>query len=172
MNKIPKMETHKRLVAYHEAGHVIAHIESHIAFKYVRIRSINGVYTGLIELYPSKSSKSLEYFLIPSYFFKNFPLDFIGYAGYLAESIYKPEINNNHGGYDDLQRIKSCYKDFPTDLKEKYFQFLESYTRNALVKDWYAVSAIAEALIEKETLTLDRALSIAKNAAAMQAGLS
>ena len=158
-SKIPK-----RVVAYHEAGHAVAHIRSRIKFTYIAIKSRNGIYEGVIKFDPCRTISSIEAFLSPHFFQVNFPRDFIGYAGLTAELIINPESNGNHGGDSDLQRIKSCYKDFPNDLKEKYFQFLESYTKNAIIQDWDMVRVIAEALMEKETLSLEDVIIVAKSA--------
>jgi len=156
--------------AYHEAGHVLALLLTTRRFKYVTVVSENmkngyGIKTSWhAKGIPAEIKNQWE---IPSIFkpvnfnryFKN---DFIKVAGFVAEQIYTGKNNKTGAGGDLEEWINVTLLGLPNKLSSKYQFFLLDYTKEVfeLKINWLHITAIAEALIERKTLSYSQVIDV------------
>lgn len=155
--------------AYHEAGHVMAFIQSDIRFQYVTIKPWRG-YLGRVKHKPQpRSVLTKSFFLNPSFFSKRFKRDIIYFAGALAEGMFLQDTEIEQAGcHDDILKTFSTCADLSDELREKYIQFAITYTKDLMIHNWGKVTAIAEGLLEHETLSYQEVLAIANESVANQ----
>jgi hypothetical protein len=156
-------------IAFHEAGHAVAHILADIPFRYVTIkeetemdengeRSLGRIVTD--ETSPQISS---EYsFVIPDQFCAYFKEDFTRVAGLIAERIYRGRFNYKAAKSDFRQIVGTTLEHLPEVLESKYLSFLLEYTYHVLHSrtTWSDITAVALALVEEETLTYQMVLNV------------
>jgi len=158
----------KRIIstAYHEAGHVIALLLIKRRFKYVSIvpeKSKNAYESGTlghVKSFPLRNKYQWEIntFLDPAIFDKYFKDDFVKVAGLVAEKIHTGRFNNLGAGGDFRKLFYTTLMDMPDKLSLGYQKFLIEYTREVLEMkvNWIRITAIAEGLLERGTLSYDQ----------------
>lgn len=155
---------------YHEAGHVLALLLTTRRFKSVTIVPENikagyGIETsGNIRGIPSdiKNQWEIPSFFKPVNFNRYFKNDFIKVAGLVSEQIYTGNSNKT-GACDDFDEwINVTLLGLPDKLNSKYQHFLLDYTKEVLELEinWLHISAIAEALLEKKTLSYAQVIDV------------
>lgn len=158
-----KVDKEKRATAYHEAGHAIACYLSDRKFEYVTIKP-KGDTLGQLK---RKNHIRFETMSItfPNQVGKFFTENFINGAGFVSEKMYRGR-NNMIGAKSDFKNMYlSSLSDLPDIFIKKYYAFLAEYilTVFQIENNWIRLKAIAEALIEKETLTYVEVINIAQN---------
>jgi hypothetical protein len=157
-------------VAYYEAGHVLALLLTQISFKYVTIdpEKINGITWIKIPLHLRVIKSEIENQQgIPSFFIANnfnryLKNDFIKIAGLVTEQIYAGINNKTGDGVDFEVAINMTPHGFSNKLSIKYKDFLLDYTKELLELEinWLRITAIAEALIERKTLSYVQVIEV------------
>jgi hypothetical protein len=103
--------------------------------------------------------------IFPNQVGKFFIENFINAAGFVSEKIYRGR-NNLKGAKSDFKNmyIRSL-SDLPDSFIKKYYAFLSEYilTVFQIENNWIRIMAIAEALIERETLTYNEVINIVQN---------
>lgn len=153
-------------IAFHEAGHPVAHVLAGIPFQYVTIKERNEkdeldqISLGHImfdrpkdDAYWSKFS-----FINPVEFNEFFRDDFTKLSGLVAEGLYRRKPNYKAAKTDFQQWVGATLNKIPELLDSKYIDFLVEYTIQVLSekKNWSNITAVALALIEEETLSYER----------------
>jgi len=156
--------------AYHEAGHVLALLLTNKRFKYVTIVPENmkdgyGIETsGHVRGIPSeiKNQWEIPSFFKPVKFNRYFKNDFIKVAGLVTEQIYTGKNNKTGAGGDFEEWINVTLLGLPNKLSSKYQKFLLDYTKEVLELkiNWLHITAIAEALGERETLSYAQVIDV------------
>jgi len=157
-------------IAFHEAGHAIAHILTGIPFKYVTIkedkekdehgqRSLGHIMNEkpiIKEEWDQYSMLNLNEFNI---FFKD---DFIKLSGFVAEMIYRRRSNYKSSKEDFRQWVGTSLIKLPEKLSSKYQSFILEYILQVLVveRNWSNITAVTLALIDKETLSYDHVCNV------------
>ena len=157
-------------IAFHEAGHAYAHILTGIPFKYVTIeedkeKDEHGLRSlGYVMYDKPKSSEEWNQYSIlnPKEFDRFFKNDFISIAGFVAELLYRRRSNYKSSKADFRQWAHISLNKLPERLSSKYQSFILEYAFQVLHKDenWSNITALALALIDKETLTYDRVCEV------------
>lgn len=157
-------------IAFHEAGHAIAHILTGIPFKYVTIKpdtekdEHGGSTLGYV--FPDKPLSEGEWkslsILDPAEFNVFFQDDFIKLAGLVAETIYRRRPNYKAAKEDFRQWVGTSLKQLPEPLNSKYIDFILEYTIQVLQNkiNWSNITAVALALVEEETLNYMQVLEV------------
>ena len=156
--------------AYHEAGHVLALLLTNKRFKYVTIVPENmkdgyGIETsGHVRGIPSeiKNEWEIPSFFKPAKFNRYFKNDFIKVAGLVAEQIYTVKNNKTGADGDFEEWINVTLLGLPDKLSSKYQKFLLDYTKEVLELkiNWLHITAIAEALGERKTLSYAQVIDV------------
>ena len=156
--------------AYHEAGHVLALLLTTRRFKFGTIVPENmkdeyGIKTsGQVRGIPSeiKNQWEIPSFFKPVNFNRYFKNDFIKVAGLVSEQIYTGKSNKTGAGDDFDEWINVTLLGLPDKLNSKYQHFLLDYTKEVLELqiNWQHITAIAEALIEKKTLSYAQVIDV------------
>jgi hypothetical protein len=156
--------------AYHEAGHVLALLLTTRRFKSVTIipenmKDVDGIKTSWhIRGIPSeiKNQWKIPSFFKPVNFNRYFKNDFIKVAGLVAEQIYTGRNNKTSVGGDIDAWINVTLLGLPDRLNSKYQHFLLDYTKEVLELqiNWQHITAIAEALIERKTLSYSQVIDV------------
>jgi hypothetical protein len=156
--------------AYHEAGHVLALLLTSRRFKYVtiipeNIKDVDGIKTSWhARGIPSeiKNQWKIPSFFKPINFNKYFKNDFIKVAGLVAEQIYSGNNSKTVAGRDFEDWINVTLLGLPDKLCSKYQKFILDYTREVLELqiNWQHITAIAEALKEKKTLSYAQVIDV------------
>jgi hypothetical protein len=153
-------------IAFHEAGHAIAHILTGIPFKYVTIKpdeekdERGGRTIGHVLPDEPLSKEQWDQYSIlnPKEFNIFFKDDFIKLAGFVAEMIYQRKANLKASKEDFRQWVGTSLNQLPESLSSKYISFMIEYTYHVLQTkaNWSNITAIALALVEEETLSNER----------------
>lgn len=147
--------------AYHEAGHALASILANRKFKYVTIRRQNDKAGELVHYRRIRHKYSIDQVDL---FSKSFKHDFITCAGFMAEKSFidSPDIE---GSIDDLNRVNFSVSGLPENLQKSYHSFLAEYTITILQEEsnHARLKRIAEALIERETLSYSEVINLFKS---------
>lgn len=154
--------TKQEATAYHEAGHVLAFLLLNRKFKLVTIKP-DGVSLGAVNHRKVSGSKfEASSVTNPDQLAKFFTHDFIAGAGFVAEKLFSRKNNLKGAASDFLQIYNSTLQDLPERFSQKYLSFLSEYTATVfeLRLNRSALSAIALALIERETLSYDEVIKI------------
>jgi len=122
-------------IAFHEAGHAVAHILTGIPFKYVTIKEAKekDEYGGrtLGHVLPDESLSKEEWdqlsMLDPKDFNIFFRDDFIKLSGFVAETIYRRRSNLKSSKEDFRQWVGTTLIGIPERLSSKYQSFLLDY---------------------------------------------
>ena len=165
------MKKTRKVTAYHEAGHALAYILINRKFKYATIKPDSDSLGHVMPYF--KPSKFTEWsisrnFCDPLDFGNHFKQDFISLAGYAAAKIftgrYKNNIYQHTSDYDEW--IERSLIDLPDKLNLSYQRFMRLYVIDVLSLElnWLRVKAIAEALIEKETLSYNDVFNVNRQA--------
>jgi hypothetical protein len=160
-------------IAYHESGHAVAHFLAGIRFKFVTIKPVEtedeygerilGYVMYDKPIYDEISNSRTK--LYPVEFINYVRLDFTNLAGMVSEKIY------HHGSYDftaakdNLELWKNnILDDLPEPLNSKYQDFIFEYTYQVLQLrvNWSCITAVAEALLNYETLSYNQVRSVLK----------
>lgn len=157
-------------VAFHEAGHAVAHFLTGIPFKYVTIKADkakeeNGQRSlGHVMLEkPVTADEWCQYSMLnPDEFNIYLKNDFTNLAGLVAEMIYRGRFNYKGAKGDFRFWINTTLGDLPEKLSSKYQSFILEYTFQVLqIKtNWSNITAVALALIDEETLSYDQFLEV------------
>lgn len=85
------------------------------------------------------------------------------YAGYLAEKEYG--VDDKDGAYSDLEMVKEFITHYCDDEEESenLIKFCLEVTTSILKDNWFQVSVLANALIDKKTLTFSEVDELFKN---------
>lgn len=140
-----KGKNKKQAVAYHEAGHAYAHLLTRIPFEYVSIKheeECEGRISGGIK--------------------EGFSGAFILISGYVSERLYTGRYNMFTARADFKDLFDIWLSDFPKPAEQE--KQLIKYARRVLGARWEQVKAIAEALLERETLTFEQVDTISREA--------
>ena len=154
----PKLSrTHEdEKTAYHEAGHVVAAFEMGISVRYVTIRPHGKGILGNTVLRCNKFTPGVGGHVI------------LKLAGAYAAQLFRPDaypadhdqacaVMTDAGFGDDFNQVEDAANTlFNTDEEKRdYLQKMFDRTEKLVKSDWCqeAIQAIAEALLEKSTLT-------------------
>lgn len=162
----------KKATAYHEAGHALAYILLDRKFRYVTIKPDKEC-LGQLMPYFGKSKFDDFYhgarsFYDPLRLENHFKKDFLSLAGFAAEKIfsgkYQRNIYRNNSDYENW--IERSLIDLPDKLNLSYQKFIRQYVIEILncQLNWLRIVAIAEALIENETLTYMEVINVTQKA--------
>jgi hypothetical protein len=162
------MKTSKEAIAYHEAGHAMAYILLGKKFMYATIRE-NDTAAGHIRQRSSRISLDTyinSMIVVLGDFPKLFLHDFINIAGFTAEAIHTGKFNGKRALSDFMGIVDTTTQDLPERFVKQYMEFLSGYAMLVfqIKVNWLRIEAIAEALIEKETLTYIETIEVAQNA--------
>ena len=164
----------KRLdcIAFHEAGHAVAHILAGIPFKYVTIledkeKDEHGVLSlgHVMDDKPKTVEEWDKYSLLdPKEFDIFFKDDFIKLSGFVAELLYKGRASYKGSKGDFRHWAGTSLNKLPEKLSSKYQSFLLEYTFNVLndKTTWSNIVAVTLALIDKDTLSYKEVCDIIK----------
>ena len=158
------MKTQKEATAYHEAGHAMACWLSDRNFKYVTIKP-KGDSLGHLKRknYIRFETMSITF---PTQVGKFFIENFINGAGFVSEKMYRGRNNLVGAKFDFKNMYIRSLSDLPESFIKKYYTFLAEYTLTVfqLENNWIMIEAIAEALIERETLTYNDVINVVQEA--------
>lgn len=182
MGKRRTAEDRLRAVAYHEAGHAVAAVRMRVGLKKVTItpgtvrggRCSNGEqndYVGLVKLnlkmtlmdldrYETKHVARLHQYCI------------INLCSRPAEARFWGRNNNFAGRVDRdhvLDVIRAVFgssdNDGPLDRAVKaFYKYMTAEAELLIDRNWHAVVAVAEALMERKTLTGDEVRAVVREA--------
>jgi hypothetical protein len=109
-----------------------------------------------------KNQWEIPSFFKPVKFNRYFKNDFIKVAGLVAEQIYTGKNNKTVPGRDFEDWVNVTLLGLPDKLSSKYQRFLLDYTREVLELkiNWLHITAIAEALKEKKTLSYAQVIDV------------
>lgn len=158
LKTVIKKKDDKTITAYHEAGHAVTYIITNARFEFVTIKPD----------YEKETSGGLHSILSTSDWYVsstlnlNTKIQFLVLecvrimAGPISEKIYSGlPIRKSTTDYKKTkQAIKSTMNGY-TETIDLFWAFIMSYTTNLLKDNWSLVEAVANALLEKETLSLD-----------------
>ena len=157
---VSEWDRRKALVAHHEAGHAILAIKLDVTFGRVTIAP-NADSLGHITLHRLLKRGDLEWGGDVS---KKWRIDramLIVLAGPYAQKRQAPQsrwrtrnyIGFNGGG--DFDRVINLKWGLHEDDKvaKKYLQYMEAWTEQLVERYWPNIEAVAQALMERETLT-------------------
>lgn len=151
--------------AYHEAGHAIAYLLMDKKFKVATIKP-EGNALGYVS-HKRGNSYNFEFssMLYPEKFNNHFTEDFINIAGFVAERIYSGRNNKIGADKDFRDWVDKTLLDLPKKLSQKYQRFLLEYATEVfeLRINWIRITAIAEALLERKTLTYVQVWEVIKD---------
>jgi hypothetical protein len=120
--------------------------------------------SGHIKGIPSeiKNQWEIPSFFKPVKFNRYFKNDFIKIAGLVAEQIYTGGNNKTGAGTDFDEWINATLVGLPEKLNSKYQHFLLDYTKEVMELEinWLHITAIADALIEKKTLSYAQVIDV------------
>jgi hypothetical protein len=144
--------------AYHEAGHVMAHFRLHVVFRYVTIIPAEG-FLGCVRTYPH-GRKFREHIENGDYTLRErdrLENDIVIYfAGNEAEKKYCGRYNHQGATSDRHNSIDLAgYIAGEGEALEAYLRWLRLRARDLIANslNWKAVQMVAEALLERKTLT-------------------
>lgn len=165
-NKLEK--NHKLSIAFHEAGHVIAMVLTSTPFKYVEIKQRkekNGMTSlgRVVRRNKSEPKEEDDYFMLnPVDLMKFFKEDFIGYAGIVSGKLHSGKINILSGVFDKDIWAYNNGPNIPKKLTSKYERFMLEYTSQVLQlkQNWFHITAVAIALVNKEKLSYEEVIEI------------
>ena len=157
-------------IAFHEAGHAVAHILTDIPFKHVTIKEDeekdeHGGKT-LGHVLPDEPLSKEEWenhsILNPKEFNMFFKDDFIKLSGFVAEMMYRRRSNYKSSKEDFRQWVGTTLIKLPEKLSSKYQGFLLEYIFQVLVmeRNWSNITAVALALIDNETLSYEKVCDV------------
>jgi len=157
-------------IAFHEAGHAIAHILTGIPFIYVTTKEdeekdeLGGRTLGHVLPDEPLSKEEWEKLSIldPNEFNIFFKEDFIRLSGFVAEMIYRRKANFKASKEDFRQWIGTSLNNLPEKLSSKYQSFLLDYLVQVLIseRNWSNITVVALALVEEDTLTYERVCEV------------
>ena len=142
--------------AYHEAGHIVVAFEMGISVRYVTIRPHGKGILGNTVLRRNKFTPGVNGYVI------------LKLAGAVAAQLFRPDtypanydqalgVMRDAGFCDDFQQADDAANALFNTYEEKqiYLQKMIDRTEKLVNSDWCqeAIQAIAEALLEKSTLT-------------------
>lgn len=149
------------VVAYHEAGHAVVAKCLGVAVRRATIIPEDGSAGHVLHTRMSrKMSEAIE-------FADRFSLSrlqaekrvMVSLAGELAQRRFDPNsVHPDHGAGDRehiahiLERYAGCDSDGVIDMR-KHYALLEEWTDQLLAQKWYLVQAVADALVERRTLS-------------------
>jgi hypothetical protein len=109
-----------------------------------------------------KNEWEIPSFFKPVKFNRYFKNDFIKVAGLVTEQIYTGKNNKTGAGGDFEEWINVTLLGLPNKLSSKYQKFLLYYTKEVLELkiNWLHITAIAEALGERETLSYAQVIDV------------
>lgn len=157
-------------IAFHEAGHAVAHILAEIPFKYVTIleekvldelgqRSLGHI---AYEKPKTKDEWDQFSFLDPNEFSIFFKDDFTKLAGFVAEGIYRGKFNYKAAKGDFREWLGTSLGKLPESLNSAYISFMMEYTGQIIHSktNWSNITAVALALVEEDTLSYERVCEV------------
>jgi hypothetical protein len=148
--------------AYHEAGHAVASFYLQKNFRYATIIPGDG-YGGMVKSY---SPRFIKYFEGWSFerqrtFAERQIISSI--AGYTAQRKFCPQSIRRYQASSDEEHQNNCFNyicSFNVREGDAYWKWLEIRTENLIEFHWKDVKAVAEALLERETLTYEEVYEI------------
>jgi hypothetical protein len=144
------------LAAYHEAGHAVISLTLGIPFKSVMI-------------FPTEDDYSWGGYLTPIRGHRSGPDDtqLVDYAGLLAEGRARGCRYGIWSGKDDIEHAEKMYRAMipkgaaallSKEEREKadgvHWEWVEKITKRMVKEHWNEIRAVAEALIDKDLLTM------------------
>jgi ATP-dependent Zn protease len=164
MNKKRKVTSKKLLrAAYHQAGHTVAYLLTNRPFEYVTIRPDSDTLGYIQPPYKDWSiNLKSNSFYSPNEFNTFFEYSFITIAGYVTGKIYGFSYNSVAAQLDFQRLAKVTLSDLTDKLNTNYQKFMIQYAREVLQKHWSDISAIAEALYIRKSLTYDQVQKVMK----------
>jgi hypothetical protein len=160
-------------IAFHEAGHAVAHILAGIPFKYVTIKEEKekdelgyrslGQVVNENPLTPEEWEK--HSILDPIEFSTFFKDDFTKLAGLVAEMIYRHRFNYKAAKGDFRQWVGTSLNLIPEHLNSRYIDFMLEYTFQVLQTktNWSNITAVALELVDEDKLSYKRVCEVKKH---------
>lgn len=157
-------------IAFHEAGHAVAHILTGIPFKFVSIKEDKEKdefgYRSLGQVANENPMTPEEWekhsIMDPVEFNIFFKDDFTKLARLVAEAIYLCRFNYKAAKNDFRQWVGTSLNQLPEKLNSRYIDFMLEYTFQVLQNktNWSNITAVALALVDEETLRYQRVLEV------------
>jgi hypothetical protein len=157
-------------IAFHEAGHAVAHVLTGIPFKFVSIKEDKEKdefgYRSLGQLANENPMTPEEWekhsIMDPVEFNIFFKDDFTKLAGLVVEGIYRGRFNYKAAKGDFRQWVGTSLNQLPEKLNSRYIDFMLEYTFQVLQNktNWSNITAVALALVDEETLSYQRVLEV------------
>ena len=162
--KVPSKPTREQ-TAYHEAGHCIAALTQQLRFDHVTIKKDKDSRGSIVhpnvlgyEHSGQRERRSIARACI-----------IVSYAGLEAEKLFNPAANESLSG-DDCANAFSVSREYGVtprhcdyigdDAHVAYLHRLRSEARRLVQRNWWAVKALARALLQRQTLNHKQAQDI------------
>lgn len=146
------MNNEREATAYHEAGHVVMFIFLTRTFDVVTILP-SDFWKGIV-IGPARSPDTFQDLEINMDYNTMIEEVMLCLSGPIAEEIYRG-IRPESGFESDYAQLSDFVLRLIVDEREQelFFDWIEFRVKGILTAKWKAVQAIAEALLEKESLT-------------------
>jgi ATP-dependent Zn protease len=138
-----RLARRKLSTAHHEAGHAIVAYSLKRKFKYVTIKSDWETH-GYIKYMSAPNSRSRREFVEMAIM--------CSYAGRIAQEKYNHR-RARYGHGCDNSAIADLLQDFSPEIHVHWARWLHARASNIVKIRWPCITAVAEALIQRETLT-------------------
>lgn len=158
--------TTKAAVAYHEAGHAVMASHCKIGFAEVSIAPGEG-FEGRCKMMKQASLLRADYELPPELQRRLHKMIMVALAGGVAERLYSRKSDTSGSSRNDnaVARFLAGKSAGDTEEEDALLNYLKIYTRNFLKNsNWDAVKALAKELLEKKSVSGQRARKIIQSA--------